>query len=588
MTERPSTIRESRVHGSGRVIVSNSGGSGAGGSGAQGPLWGSDTSPESNRRDAAPTDKSPRPHPARTASAPRTRRAVRADVGPQFGFGRRTHAATGAASSGGSRPRRPRPPDRRRPEACGAPGASHHPNDAVWRDPGLPEGRDHPRRHRDRRAHPLCVRPPLRLVGDFLGRSAGIDGLAGRRRQLDRRGLFVADGRSRPARSSAGNADAIELRGGLYDMTIGLVIDNRVLPDAPDCWVTAGEKAYIARVARSDGGGAAVYAQEKQNAEPTSEDQGGGVTLENPGYFGGDVSGFGDEAFCTGISPTIMARRRRPPGRCRRVCDGRAARGRRGRSRTWARRATSSRRPTCACWPRTSPGRCSSSEGASDQLREELVREEPAARCQDDPRVIGDRDQLGRERPAEPPLERRPRRPASGTPAASRRPRIAVSAAARPRPRSSAPPGGACGGAAIAWSQRRDIAVQPRGVPAAGRAVEGVGARPDGLVRRAPSTPGCGGSRGPAAPVGDLVPREPAAAADGPRARTRRGAVIVLLGPRALAPPPAPAESEVVAVPVSLRLRVVERQRVQRQVVGRESTRASSVARHDIDRPGTS
>ena len=31
------------------------------------------------------------------------------------------------------------------------------------------------------------------------------------------------------------------------------------------------------------------------------------MTLENPGYFGGDVSGLGDEAFCTGISPTIMA-----------------------------------------------------------------------------------------------------------------------------------------------------------------------------------------------------------------------------------------------------------------------------------------
>jgi hypothetical protein len=31
------------------------------------------------------------------------------------------------------------------------------------------------------------------------------------------------------------------------------------------------------------------------------------VTLENPGYFGGEVSGLGDEAFCTGISDAIMA-----------------------------------------------------------------------------------------------------------------------------------------------------------------------------------------------------------------------------------------------------------------------------------------
>ena len=30
------------------------------------------------------------------------------------------------------------------------------------------------------------------------------------------------------------------------------------------------------------------------------------MTLENSGYFGGDVSGVGDEAFCTGLSNAIM------------------------------------------------------------------------------------------------------------------------------------------------------------------------------------------------------------------------------------------------------------------------------------------
>jgi hypothetical protein len=103
-----------------------------------------------------------------------------------------------------------------------------------------------------------------------------------------------------------GNADASEFSG-IMQATLGLVIDVRTLPDAPDCVITDGEKSYLVRVARSDGDGAAVYAKEKANAQPTSQDQGGGVTLENPGYFGGDVGGIGDEAFCTGLSNAIMA-----------------------------------------------------------------------------------------------------------------------------------------------------------------------------------------------------------------------------------------------------------------------------------------
>ena len=38
-----------------------------------------------------------------------------------------------------------------------------------------------------------------------------------------------------------------------------------------------------------------------------SEDQGGGVTLSNEGYFAGDVSGIGDEAFCTGVLNATMS-----------------------------------------------------------------------------------------------------------------------------------------------------------------------------------------------------------------------------------------------------------------------------------------
>ena len=104
-----------------------------------------------------------------------------------------------------------------------------------------------------------------------------------------------------------GNADAIDLSG-LYDASIGLIIDKRVLSNAPDCWVTEGDKAYIARIALYQGGDASsLFQAEKTAAEPTSEDQGGGVSIENPGYLGSEVTGLGDEAFCTDISGAIMA-----------------------------------------------------------------------------------------------------------------------------------------------------------------------------------------------------------------------------------------------------------------------------------------
>ena len=72
--------------------------------------------------------------------------------------------------------------------------------------------------------------------------------------------------------------------------------------------MSGGQKAYIARVAVHQGSDAAsVFADEKTKAQPTSQDQGNGLSLENSGYFAGDVGGLGDEAFCTGLSPAIMA-----------------------------------------------------------------------------------------------------------------------------------------------------------------------------------------------------------------------------------------------------------------------------------------
>jgi hypothetical protein len=104
-----------------------------------------------------------------------------------------------------------------------------------------------------------------------------------------------------------GNADAFDLSG-LADASIGLIIDKRVLPNAPDCWITDGDRAYIARIARYQGSDASSVFTAAFNASlPSSQDQGGGVTIENPGYFGGEVSGVGDEAFCTDLSAAIMA-----------------------------------------------------------------------------------------------------------------------------------------------------------------------------------------------------------------------------------------------------------------------------------------
>jgi hypothetical protein len=132
------------------------------------------------------------------------------------------------------------------------------------------------------------------LGGDGSG-SSGIDAQCPFLSDADARTLF------------GGSADAIELSG-LSDAAIGFVIDKRVLSTAPDCWVNDGDKAYIARIARYQGNDAAsVFALERQAAEPASEDQGGGITVTTDGYNAGEVSGLGDEAFCTGVLPTGMA-----------------------------------------------------------------------------------------------------------------------------------------------------------------------------------------------------------------------------------------------------------------------------------------
>jgi hypothetical protein len=99
--------------------------------------------------------------------------------------------------------------------------------------------------------------------------------------------------------SEALDADAQALPlDGIWDATMGNVLDKRVLKDAEDCWIAVGSgvstsataDAATGRLAASSGGDASgAFRQEKEKAN-------------RDGYFASDVSGLGDEAFCTALS----------------------------------------------------------------------------------------------------------------------------------------------------------------------------------------------------------------------------------------------------------------------------------------------
>jgi len=90
-----------------------------------------------------------------------------------------------------------------------------------------------------------------------------------------------------------GEPQVLPMRG-LADATIGQVLDKRVLADAPDCWLIAGDASGITgRLARQESGDAsAIFRSERDSA-------GSG------GYLAADMDGTGDEAFCTGVSDAM-------------------------------------------------------------------------------------------------------------------------------------------------------------------------------------------------------------------------------------------------------------------------------------------
>ena len=254
-----------------------------------------------------------------------------------------------------------------------------------------------------------------------------------------------------------------------------------------------------------------------------------------PRLLGGDVSGLGDEAVLHGDLPRSWPARR-PPGRTVVYASvGPAARA--TRCRTWDGRRRR-QAPDCApcrelarkvldCrWRRLRPARENSS---FESRRPRVVSTIRSASVTSSSRG---------ERPAEP--RRRaaaPRRPAAPRPGAGRGSRLGRRARVVDRPD---PPGGGCGGRPSPGTERRDVAVEPGGVPAPRRPVERVGPGPDRLVRQPPPVGEVVAAlvAGPG-PVRDLV----AAPAVGGQADDRvvvlrRGPVLVLLRPRRRAPAP--------------------------------------------------
>ena len=107
---------------------------------------------------------------------------------------------------------------------------------------------------------------------------------------------FLTD---KAARDALGGSAKAQLLGGFLKDATAIINDNRALADAPSCWVIDGDGASAARVAKMSGGAKDRYAKERALAEPQTTDKGGGLSVTREGYFGAEVSGLGDEAFCT-------------------------------------------------------------------------------------------------------------------------------------------------------------------------------------------------------------------------------------------------------------------------------------------------
>jgi hypothetical protein len=140
----------------------------------------------------------------------------------------------------------------------------------------------------------------LVVLGVGLGIAAVVGGHAIVKRANDAFAVkpcpFLTD---KAARDVLGGAAKAQLLGGFLKDATAIINDDRALAEVPSCWVIDGDGASAARVAKLTGGAKDRFTKERALADPQTVDKGGGLSVTREGYFGGDVKGLGDEAFCT-------------------------------------------------------------------------------------------------------------------------------------------------------------------------------------------------------------------------------------------------------------------------------------------------
>jgi hypothetical protein len=106
---------------------------------------------------------------------------------------------------------------------------------------------------------------------------------------------FLTDAQARDAFGDG--VHVVELSG--LNELLNLTVDTRILPDAPDCVVISDSDASVARAARSQASDASTtFDRARDIADGTSEDQGGGLSIETDSYISDQAVTVGDEGFC--------------------------------------------------------------------------------------------------------------------------------------------------------------------------------------------------------------------------------------------------------------------------------------------------
>jgi hypothetical protein len=123
------------------------------------------------------------------------------------------------------------------------------------------------------------------------------------------------------AAASFGAGTTVQRLEGLSKVLV--IIDARVMPNDPSCAISrddpnaapgaSSSSGGIGRVARYQGSAAsAKYQAELTKAKGVSEDRGNGITVTSENYYNKDVSGLGDQAFCTtssGVGAGVLTRK---------------------------------------------------------------------------------------------------------------------------------------------------------------------------------------------------------------------------------------------------------------------------------------